>query len=68
MDRELLDALEGCAAGVNALLDLLERDQEDMPECVGGALLAECQRGTRAAQRAARALREELLTLLRSME
>ena len=64
MDPELLETLRDCAVVTNRLLDLLKRDEEDMPGCVSGQLLAECQRGTAEAQRVAGEIRTGLLQLM----
>ena len=63
MDLELLKTLQECEATAGRLLELLERDREDMPGCVSGELLAEYLRGTDGAIHITRAIREEVRVL-----
>ena len=57
LDLELLRMLRECAATADRLLELLERDREDMSGCVNGELLAEYQRGAGEAVRMVRAIK-----------
>jgi len=66
LDLELLKTLRDCIAITGRLLDLLEQDQEDLPGCISGELLAECQRGTANARRVTREIREGLFELIPS--
>lgn len=64
MNLELLEALQECETIASRLLELLERDREDMQGCVSGELLAECQRGTDEAARITRSIRADVRRLL----
>lgn len=63
MDPELLEAIQNCTATADWLLDLLEQDEQDMPNCINGEILAEYQKGTEEALRTANAIKADLIKL-----
>lgn len=64
MDLELLAVLEDCAAMADRLLNLLDQDTQDMPNCVNGEILAEYQRGLDKALHTASEIKTGLLRLM----
>lgn len=60
---ELQEILQDCTAAANRLLDLLDRDRQDISGCINGEILAEYQRGADKALRTVNEIKANLLEL-----
>lgn len=64
LNVELQEALQDCITTLGRLMNLLEEDREDMPNCINGEILRMYLRGTDGAQEMTRSILADLQEML----